>query len=265
MLTAPEARADYLVNNYWKNVNFADPNYAKHSDLIEQAWVDYCDILGYVPLDVAQKAMKSTITSINRNKQNLKQITDLADKYLYDPNSPMRNEELYIPVLEGMIESALLSQTEKILPKKRLQLAHKNRINTKATDFTYTLVSGKQQTLYQTPGKYVLLFINNPGCHACLETIMQLKQLPSINRMCDKGELSILSFYPDEDLEEWKKHYNDFPIKWINSYDSNQTFQKQGLYDLKAIPTLYLLDSTKRVLLKDATPQLIEQYLSANH
>ena len=46
MLTAPEARADYLVNNYWKNVNFADPNYAKHSDLIEQAWVDYCDILG---------------------------------------------------------------------------------------------------------------------------------------------------------------------------------------------------------------------------
>lgn len=265
ILTSPEARADFLVNHYWDNVDFTKAINPNNKDVIEQAWVDYCDVLNYVPLITAQKVMKSTVAGINSNKQNLNFITDLAEKYLYNPNSPMRNEEFYIPVLEAMIESSLLSQTEKIAPKAKLQLAQKNRIGTQAADFTYTLASGKQQTLYNTSAEYILVYFNNPGCHACLETIMQLKHAPIINQLIDKKQLTILSFYPDEELAEWKKHYKDYPSQWINSYDNTQTVQKKNLYDLKAIPTLYLLDRNKKVLLKDATTQAIEQYLSRSY
>ena len=55
-------------------------------------------------------------------------LTSLADKYLYDPNSPMRNEELYISVLDAMLKSPILDDTEKIRPKARRSLAQKNRI-----------------------------------------------------------------------------------------------------------------------------------------
>lgn len=71
----------------------------------------------------------------------------------------------------------------------------------------------------------------------------------------------MLSFYPDEELEEWRKHLNEFPEEWINSYDKELTLREKQLYDLKAIPTLYLLDREKKVLLKDATAQVIEEYL----
>ena len=86
ILTSPEARADFLVNHYWDNVDFTKAISPNNKDVIEQAWVDYCDVLNYVPLITAQKVMKSTIIGIKNNKQNLKIITDLADKYLYDPN-----------------------------------------------------------------------------------------------------------------------------------------------------------------------------------
>ena len=52
-------------------------------------------------------------------------ITDLADKYLYDPNSPMRNEEFYIPVLDAMLASPVLEEIEKVRPKARRELAQK--------------------------------------------------------------------------------------------------------------------------------------------
>ena len=39
---------------------------------------------------------------------------------------------------------------------------------------------------------------------------------------------------------------------------------QKSLYDLKAIPTLYLLDKDKTVLLKDATAEEIEEYLQKN-
>ena len=229
MMTAPEQRADFLAKHYWDNVNFADTNYIHHPEVTEQAWADYCDLLNHVPLETAQQAMRNVIDRTNVDKKVFTYITDLADKYLYDPNSPMRNEEFYIPVLEAMIASPVLNETEKIRPQARLKLAQKNRIGTKALNFT--------------------------------NTIEGLKNAPIINQLLQEKKLVLLSIYPDEELDEWKKHLSEFPNEWINGYDKKFTIKEEQVYDLKAIPTLYLLDKDKTVLLKDATAPAIEAYL----
>lgn len=261
MLNTPESRADYLVRHYWENVDFADTTYLDHREVMEQAWVDYIDIMKIVPEETAISAIKQMYQDAGKNKRVFFFFTDLAEKYLYDPNSPMRNEELYIPVLDAMLESTVLDDTEKILPKGRRELAEQNRPGRQAEDFTYTLVSGKSGTLYGVKADYTLLFINNPGCHACEEGIKELKQAPAINKEFEAGNLKILSVYPDEDKEEWERHLSDFPKEWINGYDKKLMIKEKNLYDLKAIPTLYLLDKNKKVLLKDATVMQIEQYL----
>ena len=261
LFRSPEQRADFLVKHYWDNVNFADTNYIHHPEVTEQAWADYCDILNHVPLETAQEAMRKTIERTNVDKKVFTYITDLADKYLYDPNSPMRNEEFYIPVLDAMLDSPLLEEIEKVRPKARRELAQKNRIGTKALNFNYTLASGAQGSLYQQQAEYILLFINNPGCHACTETIDALKNAPIINQLLEQKRLTVLSIYPDEELDEWRKHLNEFPKEWINGYDKKFAIKEQQLYDLKAIPTLYLLNKEKTVLLKDATAQAVEEYL----
>lgn len=262
MLTEPELRADYLVKHYWDNVNFADTNYIHHPEITEQAWADYCDILNHVPLQAAQAAMKRTIVLAEKEKKVYDHITELADKYLYDPNSPMRNEEFYIPVLEAMVASKILDETEKIRPQERLELAQKNRKGTKAFDFTYTLTSGTQGTLYQVKAEYTLLFINNPGCHACAEGIEAIKNSAIISQLMADNRLKVLALYPDEELDEWRKHRNDFPSEWINGYDKALTLKTENRYDLRAIPTLYLLDNNKRVILKDAPAAAIVEYLT---
>lgn len=261
MLTTPELRADYLVRHYWENMDFADTTCLDHREMMEQAWVDYIDIMKLVPEETAISAIKQMYKDAGKKKKVFFYFTDLAEKYLYDPNSPMRNEELYIPVLDAMLESTVLDDTEKILPKGRRELAEQNRLGRQAEDFTYTLVSGKSGTLYGVKAGYTLLFINNPGCHACEEGIKELKQAPAINKEFETGNLKILSVYPDEDKEEWERHLSDFPKEWINGYDKKLMLKKKNLYDLKAIPTLYLLDKNKKVLLKDATVGQIEQYL----
>lgn len=261
MMTAPEQRADFLAKHYWDNVNFADTNYIRHPDITEQAWADYCDLLNHVPLSTAQEAIKKTIARTETEKKVFDYITGLADKYLYDPNSPLRNEEFYIPVLEAMISSSVLTETEKIRPQARIEMAYKNRVDTKAIDFTYTLESGAQSTLYKIKSQYTVLFINNPGCHACTENIEALKDSPIINELIQKKQLAVIALYPDEELDEWRRHRDEFPQEWINGYDKSLTIKTQNLYDLKAVPTLYLLDANKKVLLKDATVQAITQYL----
>lgn len=261
VITSPELRAEYLVEHYWDNMNFADNHYIHHPEITEQAWADYCNILNHVPLSTAQQSLRKTIGQANVNKKMFTYLTELADKYLYNPNSPMRNEEFYIPVLEAMLRSPLLNKTEKIRPQARLTLAQKNRAGTQALDFTYTLKSGTQGTLYQLNTEYILLFINNPGCHACSETIGQLQAATTINKLLREKRITILSVYPDEELDEWNRHLADFPSEWINAYDKRLIIRDKQLYDLKAIPTLYLLNRKKTVLLKDVTVLIMEEYL----
>ena len=262
VLNTVSQRADYMVKHYWDRFDFTDTTYVSQIDVAEQAWVDYCDLLEHVPLSDAQTAIKETIGRTGKNKKMLDFFAELADKYLYDPNSPMRNEELYIPVLEALTASPMLNETEKIRPQARLELAQKNRLGTKALNFTYTLDSGAKGTLYQFPAEYTLLFINNPGCHACSEMIEGLKSSPVINGFIADKKLKVLSLYPDEELDEWKKHRNNFAKEWTNGYDKELVIKNKNLYDLRAIPTLYLLDKNKTVLLKDATLQKVEQYLA---
>ncbi len=88
-----------------------------------------------------------------------------------------------------------------------------------------------------------------------------IKKRPIINQLLEQKRLTVLSIYPDEELDEWRKHLNEFPKEWVNGYDKTFAIKEQQLYDLKAIPTLYLLNKDKTVLLKDAPAQTIEEYL----
>ncbi|NDV64863.1 DUF5106 domain-containing protein [Bacteroides sp. 224] len=261
MYTEPEQRANFLAKHYWENFNFADTNYINLPEVTEQAWADFLNILPITSPDTAGEAIETVFKKAAVDKKMYRHFIDLADKYLYDPNSPFRNEEYYISVLESMINGDVLEDIEKIRPKDRLNMAFKNRLGTKATNFTYTLESGKQGTLYSIKTEYTLVFFNNPGCSACLEAIDQMKfSLPILQGVMDK-KITILAMYADEDKEEWSKHKKDIPKEWINGYDKSFIIESKRLYNLRAMPSLYLLDKEKKVLLKDTTVSAIEAYL----
>jgi len=259
VLTEPAERAAYLVKHYWDEFDFSDTVYIHQPQVTEQAFADYIDILPHTTYTIAAASIKDMLNKAETQPVVFHYFTDLYEKYLYDPNSPFRNDELYIPVLETVLSSSLTE--EKIRPAYLLELANKNRVGEKASDFTYMLQNGRMSTLYNTKSDYILLFFYNPGCRSCKEIIEQLNSSLTINYLTDQKKLTILAVYPDEDLQEWKNYLSEIPQTWINSYDKGTHIQDEEIYDLKAIPTLYLLDKEKKVILKDTSFEQLENYL----
>ena len=261
VITEPEERAAYLVKHYWDKFDFTDTTLIHLPEIMEQATSNYIDMMKYVPAEVASSSIKDMMNKASADSTMFACFAGLYEKYLYDPNSPMRDESLYIYVLEAVLEAPVLDEVSKIRPAHLLELALKNRVGEPATDFTYTLADGKKGTLYHTKADYLLLFFYNPDCHACKEITDQLAASPLVTEWIKNNKLKILAVYPDEDLEAWKNHISYMPAGWINSYDSTVSLKNDEIYDLKAIPTLYLLDKDKKVVLKDVTFNQVEYYL----
>lgn len=106
--------------------------------------------------------------------------------------------------------------------------------------------------MYDIRAEYLLLFINNPGCNMCKTVREAISASPMLNELIERGKLKVLALFPDEDLTEWQAYRPQIPVRWINAYDKGCVVRDRELYDLKAIPALYLLDRDKRVMVKDA-------------
>jgi thiol-disulfide isomerase/thioredoxin len=259
VLVEPGERADYLVKHYWDNFNFRDTSYIHLPEITEQAVVDYIDVMPYAEATVVSVSVKEMLKKAEAEKTVFLYFTDLYEKYLYDPNSPLRNDEFFIPVLEAMLESPLVD--EKIRPAHLLKLAKRNRQGETATDFTYTTSKGREATLYALSAEYTILFFYNPGCNNCKEVSDQLISSLSVQYFIKENKLKILALYPDEDIQAWRAYLSNVPEEWINAYDATMRIKDDEVYDLKAIPTIYLLDKEKKVLLKDPTFDALESYL----
>ena len=109
----------------------------------------------------------------------------------------------------------------------------------------------------------LILYFNNPGCQTCATSRAELLCAPTINTRIQQGRLKILSVYPDGIPDSGILPTQDIP-GWMEVYDANRNVLEKDLYDLKAIPTLYLLDKDKKVLLKDVPVRQIEGYLESD-
>jgi len=247
----PEERAAYLRDHYWDRFDFRDTTLLAELDTTEmvRAFFTYVTHLA-APDD------RAPIDTLMRRASVSKPMTlyfaMLARRVLYDPNSPARSDELYIPVLEALAASPWLDRWERLAPENELRMASQNRIGRPANDFRYTTADGRTGRMYDIRADYLLLFINNPGCAMCKTVREAVSGSPMLNELIERGKLKVLALFPDEDLTEWQAYRPNIPARWINAYDKGCAIRDGGLYDLKAIPALYLLDRDKRVMVKDA-------------
>ncbi|MBR5105596.1 MAG: DUF5106 domain-containing protein [Alistipes sp.] len=251
-MATEEQQVLYMRDHFWDKFDFADSLWIIKGDSADmiRAYVAY--VVNFVgPLN--QEPIRKLMQKASVSKPMFEYFVSLSNDVLHDPNSPYRSDELYIAVLEAQIASPFYDKYEKMVPEYDLRIVSQNRIGRPANDFDYTVKSGKTKNLYSLKSDFVIVYINNPGCAMCRDITTALKQSPIISEMQRKGELKILAIYPDEDLNEWHKHYADLPAEWENGYDKGCLIRRGNLYNTSAIPALYLLDKSKTVLVKDST------------
>lgn len=181
MLQSPEDRLNFMVQHYWDHFNFKDTAYIHVPDITEQALVDYMDLLNRVPSSLSDSCLIRIMQQASQEKKMFGYFVEIFRRYLFDPNSPLRNEELYEPVCRFLSASSLTDEAARSRAQHDLKLIGMNKVGSIAADFIYTLPSGMQKRMRDICTPYTLLLFYNPDCHGCAETLATMKTSAVLN------------------------------------------------------------------------------------
>lgn len=216
---------------------------------------------------IGLKDFESKLDSILNNASKdstvfIKTISFL-EKPFGDANSAYRNEDLYVRLLRAKIQSLWYDSSIKSSMRSKLFLTMQNRPGSAANDFTYITAAEFKKRMYDLLADFTILYFYNPQCEACKEMKAALINSDIIQSKVRSEKLKVLAVYTDKDEKIWLDHLKEMPEAWIHGRDENEYLNKNNVYDLKSIPTVYLLDKSKNVLLKDCmNVSTIEKELS---
>lgn len=265
MLTEQSEAVAYVAEHFWDDFTDTSSLFSCDSVIVngvkktelEQEYVNWLAVLDMAEAETAVKSVETLFRNISAveakdtSSNVFETVSRLTSLYLYDPNSPYRNEDYYLPFVKGLADSGFTPEERKPGYAYDARMCSLNRVGTKAADFSFSDRDGRKYTLYGIDAEYVILFFSNPGCTACKEIIDALQGNVKTEAMIRSGRLAVLNIYIDSDLDEWRKYMPVYPDNWYNGYDPDYVIRTDVLYNVRAIPSLYLLDEDKTVLMKD--------------
>ena len=276
MYVEPAERTAYAAGHFWDRFTDTSRVYACDSvtvngvpmEAVESQMGLFATLAGQLPLDEGGKAVARLYDRAEAFERKypdsnvFEQLSRLTKHYFYDPNSPVRNEDLYYHYVERLGRSDLIDNGYRMGYEWDARMCSLNRVGTPAADFSFTDTHGRLRTLYGVKSEYTVLIFGNPGCKACMEIMEAMESTPAVAALIESGRLQVVDVYIDQEIEDWKAHIAEYPATWINGYDHGYTIRTDLIYNVRGIPSIYLLDADKTVLMKDAPQEKVLEALT---
>ena len=273
-MLSQEEVADYVLDHFWDAFLDTTGRYLCDSThiggvndrILATQLASFLSILENSPRDRAESVMSDFFGKVERYQAAdtasnvFSWMTDAVEYYLFDPNSEIRSEELFLPYVSQLAGSPFAKEELRTRYAHAAQVCATNRIGSQAPDFRFLDAKGRSHTLYGEKAPYTVLLFVNPGCHACEEVVAAFEG-EAVKALVQEGKLRILGVYIDEDIQAWRDQAAELPAHWVNGYEPDGLVRSDKLYYVRGIPSIYLLDADKRILMKDALPEAVVAFV----
>ncbi|MBQ9185419.1 MAG: DUF5106 domain-containing protein [Bacteroidales bacterium] len=273
MIADAQDRVDYFAEHFWDRfaaLSGPTDSLSVHGierNAVEEKFVFWVALLKTASPQAMEKsvreAVRSARTEAAKSGSNaaMQALIDMADRQLYDPNAPGRNEEAYLFFLQELLSGTLPDESMRMAYEYYTKLCSLNRPGNPASDFAFITREGRVMNLYDVKAPVLLMIFSNPGCPLCASYQEYIQKNAALSEKLAKGDFKVLNIYPDEDVAAWEEYARTYPKEWICGRDHLNQLFANNLYSLRAIPSLYLLDADKKVILKDAPYEEVEMKL----
>ena len=275
----PVTRQDSLENyqyykkHYWDGITFMDDRIIRTPFFLPKLERYFREIVSPAP-DSTIKDMEYIILLSRSNPEMYKFLLNwLTDEYI-NPKY-MGQDKVFVHLFEKYHSKGItnwLNEKQLTAISNRAYMVMSNLIGEQAANLEMTNTAEIKSPLYNMKANYTVIAFWDPTCGHC-RTEMPL--MDSLYKAKWKSEgvkiYAVLSEVKEK--EKWidfiKEHHME---DWTNVYETEaqrkvienaKTPSYKQLYDVTQTPTLYLLDSEKRIIAKKLTLDQMDEVLQA--
>lgn len=256
-----KSRAAYVVLHFWDNMDFNDSNALADNDFMEQNFANYAGIMPHADLDsIMPKAADDLLGALVSNPTAYNLILQLADIYLYDYASPLRYETAYRFFVQKALADSVIDSAQRLRLEYALAEIEKNAPGSLIPDIEIIDSNGNKSLISDIfpHSPYTLLYLYDPDCSHCTSLMEAFRNDPILSDAVNSGLVSVLAV---NIMGEQSDHASSIPPRWIPLKAVDPEFIDTEAFELPSLPVIYLVDSDMKIVLKEASPQLLLQFL----
>lgn len=264
----------YFKNHYWDGLYFFDDRLVRTpASLFDERVDKYINNIVYPDADSVIRELDYMLGYASVSKEMSR---FLLVKFItrYMNQQYMWEDRVFVHLFQKYFASKdpewLTPQGKKMITERAYNLMA-NLLGNPAEDIALPDSSGNIRILYTESAPYTLVVFWDPTCGHCRET---LPKIDSIFR--DKWKSQGVAIYAvaketEGKREDWLKFIRQHNLRdWTHVYYSKEDENRRvsnnipgytQLYDAQTVPTIFLLDSEKRIVAKKLTFEQVDEIL----
>lgn len=240
-----QSRCDFIISRFWDRCNFETAMI--HADKFNTAFGDWISIMPMASADSVHASITRLMNRFPKNPEVALRLATMAEEWVYSDTSQIYSEDIFLPFAQAARDHKKINKADKARFARHAKIIESSRLGATVPAVPIVYADGTSGNLDQVTKGSVLLFFNDPDCSECNLARVRLDIDFNTNALIDRGELSVVSIYPDEPDAKWKEAAKDFNPKWIICAMP----LADEFFDMQGTPKFIFLDSHHKVLAKD--------------
>lgn len=247
-LTTIDEKSNYLVEHFWDPLDFkAKTSVDQHA--LNDAFRVYTVPMRWADKNKTLVSTDKLIEKLSKNPILLTQFMKAAEENLYGPRAEVWIDEIYLKFLEATVKNKKIPAARKKRYQSQLDILKSTAVGETAPGFNFTGTDGKDGRYFPmtTP---TLVFFGDPTSSDWRMWRLKMETNTSLVKAIEKGQLNII-YIVDSDLPGWNKEVASYPSTWTVGCAPDI----RNTYDLRATPSVYLIGSDGKIILKNAVAE----------
>ena len=245
-LATLEEKSDYLVEHFWDSMDFKSKSTVDQNAL-NDAFKVFSVPLRWANRDKAIAATNKLLQTISKNPTLLLQFTKAAEETIYGPRAEVWVDEVYLKFLNTLVSNKKIPAQRKKKYEDQLKVLSNALVGNVAPEFKFAGLDGREATYFPRTTVTIIIF-GDPRDTDWRISRLRMESNAALTDALDKGKINILYILPNK-LDNWKNEVSGYSSKWTVGCGD----KLNEIYDMRATPSVYLIGSDGKILLKNTT------------
>ncbi len=256
-LVTLQDRTGYLVDHFWERCDFNTALSSKAR--FQSAFADYVVFMRHAPREKTLASIDNLLKKLEKNPDGLLFIAELAENYMYSDTASLASDEAYLPFVKAVADNKKISKANKLRYARQADILSTNQPGSPAPSLPYVTREGVSNNLDNDTAKILVVYFNDPDCSDCRMARARLNANPTANELIKNGVLKVVAITPDDATDLWRKEAEAYPKTWTVAASSDA----YDLYDIRAIPSFYIIDDQHRIAAKNVTIDALVNFINS--